>query len=174
MTSQLNVAVLIGSATDPDHVLTSTLGDEPLDVALSRAAGRDVHAVLISWLPSKTHPEGYPVAPNRQRINLADRALKTLGVQRLYDVLQRFPAGRLVNSLGPLDPSRVFWRAIRADGGARAAIQSCEVLIAVDLAAVRTAWELRRSSDINATEAYYGLGSTLKVFNSRYFDTTSS
>lgn len=173
MTSQLNVGLLIGSATDPDQLIRSTLGDEPVYDALSRASGRKINTTVVSWLPSKLHPEGYSIASSKRQNSLADRFLNGAMQRRLYNTFQKFPAGRLVNSLSPLDQSRVFWRAVRADPAVRSALEQCDVLIAVDLAAVRAAWELRRAS-INGAEAFYGLGSSLKVFNSRYLDATPS
>lgn len=173
MTSQLNVGILIGSATDPDQLIKSTLGDEPLADALSRASGRKISTTVVTWLPSELHPTGYSIASSKMQNSLADRFLNWAMLRRIYNIFQKFPAGRLINSLGPLDQSRIFWRAVRADPAVRSALEHCDVLIAVDLAAVRTAWELRRASTDGA-EAFHGLGSSLKVLNSRYLDATPS
>lgn len=172
MTAELRVGVLVGSNTDPDQVIRSAVGGESLVSALSRASGRTVHTVVITCVPSSDYPEGHVVRRDGHPFSLVERLLGVSILQRIYDALQRFPIGRLINSLGPLDQSRIFWRAVRKDPVVLSALQSCDVLVAADLAAVKTAWELRRKHP-QTKQAYFGLGSTLKVFNSRYLQSTS-
>ncbi|WP_169079689.1 hypothetical protein [Microcella alkalica] len=82
-----------------------------------------------------------------------DRALVAVGAGRLHARLRSFPLGRLLNSLGPLDEGRVLWRAARRNGAVRAALKDADVVIAVDAAAVKTAWLARRRGW--TPEAYY-------------------
>lgn len=95
-----------------------------------------------------------------------DRALRAAGAGRLHGRLRAFPLGRLLNSLGPVDEGRVLWRAVRRSGAARTALRAADVVIAVDAAAVKTAWMAR--SRRWTPEAYYdhraaGFGVTFDV-----------
>jgi hypothetical protein len=165
------VVAIIGSPTDPDQLLRSGLGSESLAEALEKASSRDVHVELVSWLPSVDVRECVAVGSLEYRAAV-DRMLGRIGADRLYAFFQKFPAGRLINSLGPLDQSRVFWRAVRKHENAMRSLRSADILLAVDLPAVRTAWQMRRR--IRTADAYYGLASTLKVFAARFAQTTSS
>lgn len=171
MSSPLQVAAIIGSPTDPDQLFRSALGEDSLQEELAKASGRDVRLQLVSWSPSERFPQGVVVGPTAGT-QAVDRVLTRIGAVRLQGVLQKYPAGRLLNSLGPLDQSRVFWRAIQKREDAMSALRSADVLLAVDLAAVRTAWKTRQNNP--SVEAYYGLASTLKVFATRFAQTTSS
>lgn len=171
MSHPLRVIAIIGSPTDPDQLLRSGLGSESLAEALEQASLREVDVQLVSWLPSVDVPEGVAVGALEYRAAL-DRTLERIGGNRLHGFFRKFPAGRLINSLGPLDQSRIFWRAVRKHEYAMQSLLSADVLLAVDLPAVRTAWEIRRRS--KTAEAYYGLASTLKVFAARFAQTTSS
>lgn len=171
MNSSLRVVAVIGSPTDPDQLLRSAVGGDSLQEELAKASGRDVILQLVSWSPSEKFPQGVVVGPTAGTLPL-DRVLSRVGAVRLQSALQKYPAGRLLNSLGPLDQSRVFWRAVREREDAMSALRSADVLVAVDLAAVRTAWITRQNNP--TVEAYYGLVSTLKVFATRFAQTTSS
>ncbi|WP_309071280.1 hypothetical protein [Arthrobacter sp.] len=171
MNAPLKVVAIIGSPTDPDQLLRSGLGEASLEEELERVSQRDVAVRLVSWLPSRDIPEGVVVG-TPQRAPLVDRLLARIGAGKLQRVLQRYPAGRLLNSLGPLDQSRVFWRAVRENKSALSVLDAADVLIAVDLSAVRTAWITSRRNP--SVDAYYGLASTLKVFATRFAHTTSS
>lgn len=171
MNRPLRVVAIVGSSTDPDQLLRTALGGSSLAEELKKASRRDVTVELLSWSPSLDLPHGVVVgsAVNRPAV---DRVLLRAGTPRLHSLLQRFSVGRLLNSLGPLDQSRIFWRAVREHEGALSALRSADVLLAVDLAAVRTAWKTKREHP--SIEAYYGLASTLKVFSTRFAQTTSS
>lgn len=171
MNSTLQVVAIIGSRTDPDQLLRSALGGASLEEELAKASERDVVVRLVSWLPSKDIPRGIVVG-SAEKTPTLDRVLARIGAPRLHRILQAYPAGRLLNSLGPLDPSRVLWRAVRESEDAVSLLKSADVLLAVDLAGVRTAWKTRRLNP--SIEAYYGLASTVKVFATRFAQTTSS
>lgn len=69
-----------------------------------------------------------------------DQLLRRLGGYALRARFARFPLGRLLNTMGPLDPGRVFWRAVRRNPAALVAIRSSDLIYAADLASVKTAW----------------------------------
>jgi hypothetical protein len=73
-------------------------------------------------------------------LSALDRWLGRSGAFAIADRISRTPLGRLLNSLGPVDPGRVFWRSVRGNHEARAAIRSADVVIAGDTAAIKTAW----------------------------------
>lgn len=171
MNTALRVVAIVGSSTDPDQLLRAALGGASLAEELENASGRHVALKLVSWMPSEDIPQGIVVGSSAHRPAL-DRVISGTGAASLHGMLQKFPLGRLLNSLGPLDQSRIFWRAVREHEGAMTALQSADVLLAVDLPAVRAAWKTRRSNP--SIEAYYGLASTLKVFSTRFAQTTSS
>jgi hypothetical protein len=73
-----------------------------------------------------------------------DRLLRVAGIHALQRRLSGFPLGRLLNSMGPLDPRRVFWRAVRRDPAARRMLRDADILVAGDMAATTTAWRALR------------------------------
>lgn len=82
-----------------------------------------------------------------------DRVFAAIGARTLQTRLARSPLGRLLNSLGPIDPNRVMWRAVRRDPAALQLLASADIVVAVDLSATKTAWvALRRGW---ASEAIY-------------------
>ncbi len=167
MDKPLNVVVLIGSRSDPEQLFRSALGEATPGAALSRAAGRDVSVSLLSLLPPAADLGlATPHILSPPRTPWLDRLLAKLPLNRLESLLRTSPAGRLLLSLGPTDPSRVFWRSVRADPAAVALLASADVLLAADLPAVRTAWHFLREGKVPA--AYFGLQAAEKVFAARY------
>jgi len=163
----LNVVVLIGSRSAPEQLFRSALGEESPAAALSRAAGRPVSVSLLSMLPAAEElglESRQVVAP--AKTPLLDRVLAAVPLGRLESVLRTSPLGRLLLSLGPTDPSRVYWRSVQADHAAVALLASADVLLAADLPAVRTAWHFLRAGKVPA--AYFGLQAAEKVFAARY------
>jgi len=166
----LNVVIVVGSRSVPEQLFRSALGEASPHTALSRASGRDVRVSLLSLFPASGGPEiatAYAVSPSRTP--LLDRLLAALPLARIEAVLSKSPLGRLLLSLGPTDPSRVFWRAVRADPAAMAMLASADVLLAADLPAVRTAWHTLRAGKV--AEAYFGLQAAEKVFAARFRNT---
>lgn len=127
MNAQLLV-VLSGTTTAP---ATALAGDSLLEQRLARDTDARVEVVRF------TGPTGRVVGPSRA---ILDRVLRALGAYALRDRLSRSPIGRLLNSLGPVDQGRVFWRAVRNDRGALATLKSADLVVASDLAAAKTAW----------------------------------
>lgn len=71
---------------------------------------------------------------------IADRLLAMTGVFAIRRWFETFPIGRLLNSLGPVDPSRVFWRKVKRNARALHLLKSANSVIATDLATTKTAW----------------------------------
>lgn len=167
MDKPLNVVLIVGAPTAPDELIRSALGGSTPKSVLSRAADRDVAVSLLS-MATPTALEGFDSFHVASPANtpVTDRVAEKLSLDRLSTVLKASPLGRLLLSLGPTDPSRVFWRAVRADPKALAMLRSADVLLAGDLPAVRTAWHLLRSKQVPA--AFFGLQSAEKVFAARY------
>lgn len=69
-----------------------------------------------------------------------DRLLRAVGGNAIRARFATFPLGRLLNSMGPLDPGRVFWRAVRRNPAAVEAVRGSDAVFAADLAGVKTAW----------------------------------
>ncbi len=167
MDKPLNVVVLIGSRSVPEQLFRSALGEDSPHTALGRASGRAVKVSLLSWLPSTAQLDmasSHVVSP--RRTPFLDRVLAALPLERLESLLRTSPPGRLLLSLGPTDPSRVYWRSVRADPSAVAMLASADVLLAADLPAVRTAWHFLRAGKVPA--AYFGLQAAEKVFAARF------
>lgn len=80
-------------------------------------------------------------------------ALTSLGMMSLRRRMATSPAGRLLNSLGPLDQGRVFARCVRRSPAAMKAIDRADIAIAADAAAVTTAWRALHSGRV--THAYF-------------------
>jgi len=51
-----------------------------------------------------------------------------------------FPIGRLLNSLGPIAPSRVFWRALKKHPDAMQLLRASDIAIATDLETTKAPW----------------------------------
>ena len=167
MDKPLNVVVLIGSRSVPEQVFRSALGDVSPRDALSRASGRNVTVSLLAQLPVSEELKltaAHVLSP--RRTPLLDRILAKLPLGRPESMLRASPMGRLLLSLGPTDPSRAYWRAVRADPQAMALLSSADVLLAADLPAVRTAWHFLHSAKVPS--AYFGLQAAEKVFAARF------
>lgn len=167
MDKPLNVVLIVGAPTAPEEMIRSALGGSTPQSALSRAAGRHVAVSLLSMAPPAS-ADGFAASRvvTPAKTPAIDRILGKFSLDRLTGMLKGSPLGRLLLSLGPTDPSRVFWRAVRSDADAMAMLRSADVLLAGDLPAVRTAWHLLHSKQVPA--AFFGLQAAEKVFSARY------
>lgn len=121
---------IVESASEPVRVDVISLGRH------RRATGVASHVVIES------HPESF-----------IDRFLRLVGAYALRDVLAHSPIGRLLNSMGPVDQGRVFWRLVKRSPEALAMLRQADVAIAADMPAVRTAWTAKKRNWVS--EAYY-------------------
>ena len=136
------VLVLFAATRDPEAALMASLGPDPR-IALEQLESDGPIDVVTFWTPRTPLPfTGEVLALADGRRPLTDRVLTALGLMRLRDALARYPAGRLLNSLGPADASRVFWRTLRSRPDAMALADAGTVVIAADLAATLAARRL--------------------------------
>lgn len=122
--------------------------------ALTRASEASIEVSVVSGLT----PETFAAATLHVRsialgASPVDRVLRALGGYRLRDAFERFPLGRLLNTLGPLAPSRVFWRALKREAPAMQLLRHADIIIAADLDTTKAAWIARRRGWVEA--AYF-------------------
>lgn len=143
--------------TGETSYLGTLLGDNPGEISLSVVSfgfTRDVAGL------------SHNITLDRSTLTLFDRVLTAVGVRALYARLATFPLGRLINSIGPLDQGRVFWRHIRRDPSALSALKNADVVVAADLAAVKSAWIAAKRGWCTHAEydtRAYGLGLSFAV-----------
>lgn len=137
---QLRVVLLVGA--DGDAPQGSVLGSESTPLAkLIADAGGAIELNIVSLGTSRSFP-GAAVHARLDHLprSRADRLMRTVGAYGLRERFETFPIGRLLNSLGPLAPSRVFWRGLRQQPRAIQLIRACDVAIATDLETTKAAW----------------------------------
>jgi len=69
-----------------------------------------------------------------------DRLLRSVGAYAVRRQFDMFPIGRLLNSLGPIAPSRVFWRALMKHPDAMQLLRASDIAVATDLETTKAAW----------------------------------
>lgn len=134
------VAVLFGSGSDSTARAALDTELSLLERDLQSADGRVELRVIARGMTSSPFDGADFIDVGSAPPGPVDRLLRALGGHRLRAALARVPVGRLLNSMGPLDPGRVFWRAVRRHPAARAALRGADAAYAADLAAVTTAW----------------------------------
>lgn len=161
MSTPVEIALLVGSPVEPQHLIRTALGDVRPRQALGLALDAEVRVSVISWAPSAA-PFGTDttVALQGQAPGATDRVLRRLGLPAASRWLARYPIGRLINSLSPGDQSRVFARAVRRSPEALRVLDGCSIVIAADPPAVRTAWKLLHGGRVE--RAFLGLPAAVK------------
>ena len=151
------VLLLFGATPDPSAAILAAFGHADAREAFSAALRGEVELVMITWQePPATVPGiAATIALAASRRTPLDAFFASIGAHALRDRLARFPAGRLLNSLGPADAARTFWRTLRHDPAAIALTGPDVVAVAGDLAATRAAWQLLHSA--RAARGLYGL-----------------
>lgn len=142
------------------------MGAVPSRAGLSGLSGEA--STLQRLLQDSAHPRvavislglGWEIEGLAQHVDLddlstpiTDRVYKALGFYRLRHRLSQFPIGRLLNSMGPVDQGRVFWRLVRRSPEAINALKDADVAVAADLAGVKASWLARRRGWV--ASAYY-------------------
>jgi hypothetical protein len=161
-----NVLLLIGGV--PNSSAGATLSGETsyLGALLHDHVGGFELSVVSLGFARDVAVVSRNIVLDRSRLSLVDRALHAMGARALYARLATFPLGRLINSIGPLDQGRVFWRHVRRDSSALAALKNADVVVAADLAAVKTAWIAAKRGWCTHAEydtRAYGLGISFAV-----------
>ncbi len=134
------VVLLFGSgkSSDEPHALSS---ESSLLSRLIEEASGDIDISVISMvLPRQVSESIALIRLDESNRSLMDKFLAASGLFALRERLASFPLGRLLNSLGPVDRGRVFWRSVRRSPEALSALKSATAVIAADPAAVKTAW----------------------------------
>lgn len=149
----MRVVMLVSSEIEPTATIAALLGGGSLASMFPEGTRLD----LISWTPAQEQATPFDElrALGGTPPAALDRALHALGVGRLHRLLGRNPIGRLLNSFGPADQGRVFWRRLRRDEVALGRISQADAIIAVDLPAVKAAWHLLRRRRVE--RAFFGL-----------------
>ena len=128
------IAVLVGPLAD--H---APGGESLLQKAIAGEPETRIHVIAVDTSPANLRFRPAIVVPDR-----LTRFLRRLGLEAWVRALAGSPAGRLINSIGPLDPGRVVWRSLRGDREARRLLEGSDLLIAADSTAVMAAWHARR------------------------------
>lgn len=144
LSSELRVVVLSGAFPPQDLQLTAIELNEHVARVLSDSTMK-LDICTVSFGPPIT-PSIPHITLNPNRTSPLGVVLRLAGGHRLRDLLARFSLGRLVNSLGPLAPSRTFTRSAHADSRAANALAQCDVAVALDLDATMIAWKLVRGN----------------------------
>lgn len=153
MTAVKSVVILFGSGFDSGQVSALASEQSRIETIVNEASG-PVNVSIVSFgltraiagITSQTDLRADSPGP-------IDRLLTAIGAYALHRKLATVPIGRLLNSLGPVDQGRVFWRAVRRNKSAVELIRSADVLIAADMPAVKTAWMALRRKYVD--EAFY-------------------
>lgn len=137
----LSIVVLVGTATDPASLLRSISDGRALDEILAVPDRHTVVSVIAMWAPDEPIPGVAEILsledePQTRRESI----LSATGVYALSRTLGKSRVGRVLASLSPTDPSRVFRRTVRANATATDLLATADVLIAADLPSVLTAW----------------------------------
>jgi hypothetical protein len=134
------ILLLIGGV--PNSSAGATLSGETsyLEALLEDNAGEIELWVVSLGFARKVVAVSQNIAIDSSKLSALDRILAAVGMRKLYARLATFPIGRLINSVGPLDQGRVFWRHIRREPSALRALKNADIIVAADLAAVKTAW----------------------------------
>lgn len=139
-TIEQRIVLLFGPGPEAETSTALALESSQL-VSLLKGASPAVDVGVISLGLSRTIPgtSGH-IRLDGPVSSFTDRALKAVGAYALNKQFATFPIGRLLNSLGPVDPNRVFWRAVKRHPEAMRLLKSANIAVATDLAATKTAW----------------------------------
>ncbi|QYH35605.1 hypothetical protein [Salinibacterium sp. M195] len=134
------VLVLIGGVPNSSAGATLSGENSYLKTLLAENSGEIDLSVVSFGFPRDAEALNQSIVLESVNKPLLDRLLNAVGARALYARLATFPIGRLINSLGPLDQGRVYWRHLRRDPAARAALKGSDIIVAADLAAVKSSW----------------------------------
>ena len=134
------VVLLIGSANDAAESASLASESSRLAMLLDSATGPVDVSVISLGLSRTITGLAEHIRLDESGRSAADGLLTAVGAFALRAFLASYPAGRLLNSLGPVDPSRVFWRAVKQQPAAMRCLASANVVIATDAATTKTAW----------------------------------
>lgn len=134
------IAILVATGVRGSTALTS----ETSFAARAAMQNSDTEFCVVSTGVTSAPQAGIHVALDDAPPSSIDRALRACGVTALAGKLAATPWGRLLNSLGPADRGRVWWRTVRSTAQARDVLRNVDVVIATDIESVKAARHLAR------------------------------
>lgn len=134
------IVLLFGSGVDSDRASALASESSPLTTLLAERSHRPQVDVISLGLSRSIAGTSEHIRLDASGRSIIDRILAGAGVFALRDRFARLPLGRLLNSLGPVDQGRVFWRTVRRHPEAMRLLRSADVAIATDLPSAKTAW----------------------------------
>jgi len=147
------IVLVFGSGTDAQSSTALASDSSELALLLKRSTGPLNIGVVSLGISREIAGTSEHIRLDDAGAGLADRLLRAVGAFALSAWFARFPIGRLLNSLGPVDQGRVFWRAVRRQPDAMRLIKAANVVIATDVPATKTAWIAARRGWV--TDAFY-------------------
>lgn len=154
------VLLLVGSREPADRVLARAAGGGDLAERLAGAGGRADVTVVCRTAPQEPLPGVARVHVLADAGGLA--ALGDSGGYRALDAAaRRSVPGRVLATLSPIDEPRTVARAVRRDATAEALARESDLVVAVDLPAVRAAWTWLRRRLV--PRAVYGVSTAERV-----------
>lgn len=166
----LSIVVLFGTDTDAGQA-TGLSGERSKLESLAASEDVPISVSIVSFgLARSIDGIETHVDLSREQPGPVDRLLTVIGAFALRSKFSTISIGRLLNTLGPVDAGRVFWRAVRRNKDALRVIKHADVTIAADMPGVKTAWIALHRGWVD--EAYYdhrsaSLGETFQLPTAR-------
>ncbi|MGE3193450.1 MAG: hypothetical protein AB7K08_08300 [Microbacteriaceae bacterium] len=148
-----HILVLVGADGDAPSGAVLESESTPLTTLLGDRDRTGVVAVLSAGTSRTFARADTHLRLDEDDRSVVDRVLGFFGAFALFARFDRFPVGRLLNSIGPVAPGRVFWRRVRRDPDAMAALHAADVVIASDLETTKAAWIAARRGWVE--DAFY-------------------
>jgi hypothetical protein len=142
MSRQHEVKLVLLVGAEGDAPAGGVLGSEstPLAKLLGESAGA-IELKVVSFGTSRVFAKAaVHLRLDQHDRSLTDRLLTALGAFALRERLANFPIGRLLESIGPIARSRVFWRTLKRNPEAIGLLRTSDVAIATDLETTKAAW----------------------------------
>lgn len=152
-TIKQRIVLLFGSGIDAERSAALTSESSQLTLLLRSATGPVEVSVISLGLSRTIGGTSEHIRLDDSEQSFTDRLLTAFGAIALRTRFASFPLGRLLNSLGPVDQGRVFWRTVKRHPEAMRLLKSANCAIATDLAATKTAWLAANRGWVD--EAYY-------------------
>lgn len=142
MSAETTVTVVLLVGAEGDAPQGAVLGSEATPLASLLAEHGDALDLVVVSLGTSRAFAGAAAHLRLDDGGLSplDRLLAAVGAYALHTRFDTFPIGRLLNSLGPVAPSRVFWRTLKRRPNALSALRAADVVIASDLETTKAAW----------------------------------
>lgn len=135
-----SIVLLFGSGVEAGRAAALASESSHLASLLASADGAIGVSVISLGLSREITGTSRHIMLDDSNRSLTDRILSALGAFALRTRFAGFPLGRLLNSLGPVDQGRVFWRAVRKNPEAAQLLRSADIAIATDLTSTKAAW----------------------------------